>query len=140
MPEHHSLSIWFYNFLFKKYYLAKFGSSLKQKRFIFTIFHVWGWYKTLFTIIKELGLYFWGRLCTEACSKRLCLRMNWTQIQHQSPADTFCPSQCDESKQYQYFLLQEWCQNQTLYKYSQLPSIYKKYKNIHIAVLYWVQH
>ena len=69
MPEHHSLSIWLYNSLFRKYDLAKFGKAMKQKRFIFTTFNAWGWYTTLFTIMKDLGLYFWGRLCTEAYSK-----------------------------------------------------------------------
>ena len=46
-----------------------------------------------------------------------------TQIKHQSTVDTFCPSPCDKSKHYQCFLLRELYQNQTLYKYSQLPSI-----------------
>ena len=39
MPEHHSLSIWLYNSLFRKYDLAKFGKAMKQKRFIFTTFN-----------------------------------------------------------------------------------------------------
>ena len=72
MPEHHSLSKCLYNSLFRKYNLPKFGSAMKQ-RFIFTIFNICGWYTTLFTFMKELGLYFWGRLCTEACSKKLYL-------------------------------------------------------------------
>ena len=66
MPEHLSGSIWLYSSLFRKYDLAKFGKAMKQKRFIFCVFSTWGWYTTLFTIMKELGLYFWGRLCTEA--------------------------------------------------------------------------
>ena len=37
MSEHHSLSIWLYNSVFRKYNLAKFGSAMEQKRFIFTI-------------------------------------------------------------------------------------------------------
>ena len=41
MPEHHSLSIWLYNSLFKKYYLAKFGSAMKQKR-LFSPFLTYG--------------------------------------------------------------------------------------------------
>ena len=32
MSEHHSLSIWLYNSLFRKYDLAKFGSTMKQKK------------------------------------------------------------------------------------------------------------
>ena len=66
MPEHNSWSIWLHNSLFRKYDLAKFGKAMKQNRFIFTIFNTWRWYTTLFTIMKELGLYFWGRQCTEA--------------------------------------------------------------------------
>ena len=56
MPEHLSSSIWLYNSLFRKYDLAKCGSAMKQKRFIFTIFKIWGWYTTLFTIMKKFGL------------------------------------------------------------------------------------
>ena len=33
MPEHHSLSIWLYNSLFRKYDLAKFGNAMKKGLF-----------------------------------------------------------------------------------------------------------
>ena len=41
--------------------------------------------------------------------------------------DTFCPSQSDKSKQYQYFLLQEWCQYKTCTN-SQLPTYIRSIK------------
>ena len=54
--QSHAGTSFFINSLFRKHHLAKFGSSMKQKSFIFTIFNIWGWCATLFTIIKELGI------------------------------------------------------------------------------------
>ena len=85
---------------------------------------------TLLTNMKDLGLYLWDRLCTDACSKRLCIE------NQQNP--NYKPEFCgyflhvtvrQALSSINIFFLKDCVRlKQTLYKCSELPSLYKKQK------------